>query len=418
MIVIPQTISKKWARNNRKHYTSKGYIFTNYGDEFEVSVTDLTDGAGDQVNIICDYCGEPDKQRYSTCFNAMQGIVKKIPCDNCRSKKREETNIAIYGVSAPVQHHEVFEKMKQTNIERYGAEFPYLNEQILQKTKDGFQERFGVDFPLQHPEIREKIAHNNIEKYGVENPLILEKFKEKSKEAFREKHGVDTPFQVEEYRQKALNTMVERHGVLYSGQSEILMEKVRQTNRNKYGTDYWMQTAEFKEMSRQTSNERYGVDNPMQHPDVRQKVTESMLKNGTIPTSSQQYYIHKLIGGELNHPVGGYPLDIAFIDDKIYVEYNGGGHDLRVKIGAATEEEFKAHTAKRYKTLKAKGWKVIEINSEKDQLPSDEILVNLINQAKVYLQQGHNWIDLNIDESKLRSKTFEYNVDLGELRRL
>lgn len=222
MIVIPQTITKKWAGNNRKHYTSKGYIFTNYGDEFEVSVTDLTDGAGDKVNVICDYCcGEPFKQRFSTCFNAMQGIVKKIPCDNCRSKKREETNIAIYGVSAPVQHPDVFEKMKQTNIYRYGAEFPYQNEEILNKLKEGFQEKLGVDFPLQHQVIRDKIAENNIEKYGVENPLMLEEFQEKRKETFRSKYdGAETPFQVEEFRQKALQTMEERHGVKYSGQSK------------------------------------------------------------------------------------------------------------------------------------------------------------------------------------------------------
>ncbi|MBT2700430.1 hypothetical protein J7E79_24135 [Bacillus sp. ISL-40] len=282
----------------------------------------------------------------------------------------------------------------------------------------GFQQTLGVDFPLQHPEIRKKIAQNNIEKYGVDNPLKLEKFQEKRTEVFRKKYGVDTPFQVEEFRQKALQSMEERHGVKYSGQSPLLMEKVRKTSKEKYGTDYFMETEEFREMSKQTNNERYGTDNPMQNDVVKQKVIESMLKNGGIPTSNQQIYINQLIGGKLNHPVSGYPLDIAFIDEKIYVEYNGGGHDYGVKVGVLTREEFVTKTIKRYKTLNAAGWKLIEINSENDLLPSDETITSLISKAKEYLKLGKNWINIDVNRSIILSKEFQYKINLGPLRKI
>ena len=59
-----------------------------------------------------------------------------------------------------------------------------------------------------------------------------------------------------------------------------------------------------------------------------------------MATSKQQLYIHSLLGGELNYCTGKCFLDIAFLDEKIYLEYDGGGHDLSVKLGNMSKEEF------------------------------------------------------------------------------
>jgi len=61
MGLINETVIINWNRNVKKHYISKGYSFTNYGDYFEVKVEDLTDGCHIKVNVKCDYedCKNP-----------------------------------------------------------------------------------------------------------------------------------------------------------------------------------------------------------------------------------------------------------------------------------------------------------------------------------------------------------------------
>lgn len=51
----------KWGTNNSYWYINKGYVFTKYGDEFEVKTEDLTNGSGVLVNVKCDCqdCNNP-----------------------------------------------------------------------------------------------------------------------------------------------------------------------------------------------------------------------------------------------------------------------------------------------------------------------------------------------------------------------
>ena len=41
-LILPQKVKIKWTGNTRKHYESKGYIYTKNLDEFDVNVEDLT----------------------------------------------------------------------------------------------------------------------------------------------------------------------------------------------------------------------------------------------------------------------------------------------------------------------------------------------------------------------------------------
>ena len=75
-----------------------------------------------------------------------------------------------------------------------------------------------------------------------------------------------------------------------------------------------------------------------------------MLKRyayGNMPTSKQQVYIWQTTGGELNYPVGRYSLDIALVDKKIYIEYDGSGHEMMVALGALTKQQFDQRQMKR-----------------------------------------------------------------------
>jgi very-short-patch-repair endonuclease len=164
---------------------------------------------------------------------------------------------------------------------------------------------------------------------------------------------------------------------------------------------------------------KYGVEYITQVDWVREKIVRSYYNNGTMTTSRQQKYIHNLIGGELNYAVGECSLDIAFPDKKIYLEYDGGGHDYAVKIGKITKEEFLYKELKRYNFLKSQGWRQIKIISLKDKLPSDEIILNVVNESINFLQETkENWVEINIDKNCIRTKNNERYYFFGETRKI
>jgi hypothetical protein len=124
-----------------------------------------------------------------------------------------------------------------------------------------------------------------------------------------------------------------------------------------------------------------------------------------------------LLGGKLNYidnTTGNYWLDIAFPNDKIYIEYNGGFHDGVVKTGTISKKDFENKERKRYYFLKDRGWKEIKIISEYDYLPSDEVIINEINKAKEWFKiNGKGHCHYNIDIGNKIN-----DVKYGKLRRI
>ena len=158
----------------------------------------------------------------------------------------------------------------------------------------------------------------------------------------------------------------------------------------------------------------------MQVEEIKLKSVEksiaSLCKNGSTPTSRQQIYLHNLLGGELNFATKISLLDIAFLDEKIYIEYDGGGHGLRVIFGKMTQEEFDKKEIRRYYYFKNKDWKMVRLISKNDLLPLDDKIVEIINLAKNYLNTGHSWIIFDIDNSKIICSEFKEKHDYGKLR--
>jgi len=148
---------------------------------------------------------------------------------------------------------------------------------------------------------------------------------------------------------------------------------------------------------------RYGVENQFQREEIKIKVMKIKSNNNGIKKSKQQIYLCNLFNGKLNYIddlIGYYAIDIALIDKKIAIEYGGSGHDLQVKFGNLTREEFKQKEIIRYQILKRNGWKQIFINSSNDYLPSDEVLLEEFNKALEWFKsndKGH----------------YHYNIDIG-----
>lgn len=259
--------------------------------------------------------------------------------------------------------------------------------------------------------IYKKASETNKQKYGVINPSQREEVKNKKEKTFIERYGVNNAYQISEVRQ---NTR-EKLGVDYPFQCNEIREKQKQTMIDKYGIENPGQMNGHKEKCVNTFLQNFGVEHPMKIPEINRQITIKMLKtmskNGTGMCSSQQRHIHTLINGELNYPIDECQLDIAFPQEKIYVEYDGGGHDFPVKIGKVTREQFNLSERKRYEFLKSLGWKLIRIVCIKDKLYNDDKMIFLINESKNYLlNSDRNWIEINIDQNKVLSK--ELNKDI------
>lgn len=115
-------------------------------------------------------------------------------------------------------------------------------------------------------------------------------------------------------------------------------------------------------------------------------------------TSSEQIYLWKLYGGEINAPMFGYLADILFEDEHIYIEYSGSGHNIRVTYNKITQEEFDKHEELRRKVFLDNGYKEFEIISKTDKLPNDDYLYKIKNEAFTKLKESNCvYYGINID---------------------
>jgi hypothetical protein len=329
----------KWNGNNRKWYEDRGYIWTKQNEEFEVKVEDLPYYSKTQVECLCDYCLE-------------KGIKKVIS---------KQWNRYLTGSINSSIHKDCCKECQPIKA----MESNLIN--------------YGVRRPAELDEVKQKMKQTTMEKYGVEHNMHRPEVVEKAKQTFLNHYGVDNPTKNKDIVQKATNTTIERYGTRNLYSIEKFKNKTIETNNKKYGTDWGMQNSEVMSKSRITFH-----------------------KNGTAPCSRQQEYLWKLLGGELNYPIDKCSLDIAFPNDKIYIEYCGNGHELSVRMNNISEKDFQTKEIHRYMFLKSKGWKLIRINSFCDYLPLDMVIINEFNKAK-------EWFKSN-DEGH-----WHYNIDIGNL---
>lgn len=304
-------------------------------------------------------------------------VVVQALCDMCKEKimhiRYADYNKSIDNTGSYVCRTCSYIKKEQTNISRYGNNY-VKTEEFKEKRKNTYLNKFGVENPMQNKEIMEKACRTNLEKYGYASPSQVPVFKE-----------------------KARLTTLEHFGVDCASKSEEVKAKIRMTNLRKYGVPYTQQS-----------------------PEVRVKANETLCKNGTQKTSKQQLYLHRIFGGEINYQISYYSTDICFPEEKLIIEYDGGGHDLRVTLGRLTQEEFKQKEIVRNNIIKREGYKQMRIISLNDKLPSDQVLLQMLSEAKQYFSDypQHSWIEFNISDSTMRNATHKDGIsyDFGELR--
>lgn len=472
MGILTEEVQINPSGKSIEYYKNKGYD-AKWHKPLMVKVEDLPLRSDAYIIVTCDYCGkEKPPIKYSDYNTQTKNGAKKCCCSDCAYIKREEsmierygygyamqdfekkkeiqqTNLKRYGCISPTGSEDVKNKIRETSMQKYGVEWPSQSSEVREKVKQTSLDKYGVECVLSSKEIQEKIKKTNLEKYGVENPFLCQKIVEKrkatlltkynttiplqNKECYEklkktnlEKYGVENVSQLDEIKNKKKETTFKNYGVEYSSQSDEVKKKTRETNLKKYGVESLLSLPEFHQYARQVDMERYGFYHHLQNPDILAKQKETFYKNGTCPTSRQQLYIYNLYNqsneAKLNFPISYYNSDICFPEEKLTIEIDFGGHDLAVKLGSMTRKEFERKEIIRNSVIKNEGYRRMHIISSTDLLPSDEILLQMLEYAKQYFSDypDHSWIEFDIDSSTIRNaeqKEGSY-FNYGDLRRI
>jgi len=179
---------------------------------------------------------------------------------------------------------------------------------------------------------------------------------------------------------KMMKSSLKKYGNICSLRNPEVLKKSKLTNQRKLGVDFPFQNKEILEKCRKTSVEKYG----------------EMFNASSI--SKQQRKIHNALGGEINYSEFPYRLDIFFKEEMIYLEYDGSGHMLSVKLSLMTEEEFLYKENERENFLYEKGYKQIRLISDTDKIPSKTRLLEVKRRAfYILLKENFNKYIYNFD---------------------
>lgn len=176
---------------------------------------------------------------------------------------------------------------------------------------------------------------------------------------------------------------------------ECKEKKMMKTSKRKYGFACSLKNEEIDRKRKETFMKKYGTTNPFANKDIYRKTRESFYRNtrnvcDSVHTSKQQEHIMKLYGAEMNKLFDIYFVDGYLDEYKIYVEYDGSGHRLQVKMGQMTDEEYDEKEKDRTNRLISCGLKEFRIVCPDDNLPSDKELLKIKDIAINKLSNGFN----------------------------
>ncbi|MEM4994988.1 zinc-ribbon domain-containing protein [Priestia sp. SB1] len=104
-MLISEKVTIRWHNTTKKYFESKGYIFTNLRDEFEVKVEDLTHGSFVLVEYQCDYCKGKNQTDQKSKMKKYSDLIKmrKTGLDCCGHIECKAKKISQAKLSKPVQ---------------------------------------------------------------------------------------------------------------------------------------------------------------------------------------------------------------------------------------------------------------------------------------------------------------------------
>ena len=353
-----------------KYYKDKGYD-VKYKQYLMVKVEDLPKESRANIEVVCDLC---TINKWTTTYSSYNKSIENTGscvCKDCIPIKRSKTIYEKYGDYNAGKIDKFKEKMQRTNLERYGVVNYSQTKEFINKKEQTMLKKYGVKNSSQLPDYKDKYHQSCIEKYG-------EDYK---------KH----------FTEKAFNTFYNRTGYKNPSQSPEIREKVKQTCISRFGCEYSLQS-----------------------PEVREKITKTLYANSSQKISKQQCYINNLYQGILNFPVKHYNVDIYLPNDNLTIEYDGGFHRGNVITERMTKEEFDKKEIIRNNIIKREGYKQMRIVSKNDKLPSDQVLLQMLQYTRIYFSKypNHSWIEFNILSSTVFNAEYKdgLSYSFGALR--
>lgn len=195
----------------------------------------------------------------------------------------------------------------------------------------------------------------------------------KAKDTMLEKYGAEHYSKTDEYKVRVKQTCKEKYGTISVSQVEEIKSKKKETNLVKFGSEWYVSSDKFK----QQCLNNLGVDNPMKNVEIQKKATESLIKNGNVPVSSEErkmVSMLKEIYGENNcNPscqCGRFTMDcLLFVNNiKIDVEYDG----------LYWHQQRKHYDSWRDNKIIQNGYKVLRIISS-GKMPGSQEIINAVN---------------------------------------
>lgn len=255
-----------------------------------------------KLYCMCDYCDLIFKRSKRNILVGRKTIQKES-CNSkvCAKRKREESQLLLYGVKNAGGSVESLKKYKKTCLDKYGVENSSSLSKVKEKTKHTnllkygkpsylstkecskakkkkAQELYGVNFFAQSPDIKQKIKKTNIQKYGVEHPMQNKGVQKKVKETCLTKYGVSNVSSVPEIRTKQLYTLLKNYGVNHPLQSKEIKNKQEATLFKNYGVLIPLQSEALKDKRKKTCLKTYGFEYPIQNNQVFKKMLETKME--------------------------------------------------------------------------------------------------------------------------------------------
>ena len=294
--------------------------------------------------------------------------------------------------------------------------------EIQDEAKDTNLERYGAENPMQCKEIKDKIKATLKEKHGegITCSFQLESVKEKLKQTWQKNYGegIINPGQAQDIKDKIRATWLKNYGVDHPFKSEEIKNKAKATNLERYGYECSLQSQEIQDKIKTTLKERYGVEYPTQNEKIKNKALDSFQFHGTGPSSRAQRYINYILNGTLNKHICGSLADIYIEKENIVIEHDGSGHFLGDKMNgniSPTKESLLREKEREDKIIN-NGYKMIRFIATKDRIPSDEVILNLVEGFK---NSDFKVIRINFEEGTIdRDYKEKWYCDFGELRRM
>lgn len=335
-MILTECVYVKITARNYEHYKKFLGEDIQKGQSYLVKPEQLTSKSAIIIKVKCDYCGNEFERPWYSILRGWK-YIKKDTCLNCTHKKQEETNMKVYGCKSSLMNKEVQKKTENTLLEKYGAKTfmgSKRGQEIVSKT---MMERYGVEKPFQNKQIKERAVQTITERFGEKGPLGNKEIRKRIIETNQEKYGVDNPMKKEEIKQRMYDS-----------------------NMEKYGVPYQFVADDFREKRGKTCIKRYD--------------------NQKIGVSTQQIELSKYYKCIINQVIGRYYADLYFPESKTIIEYDGGGHNLSVKIGQLSEEEFQEKEQKRLNYLLESGYKVGRIYNPDDRVINREKALEIKNK--------------------------------------